>query len=243
MVEKRNSLPLHVQAANYMREKVYKHEWLPDAQIPTEHELMEELEMSRGTVRRAIAALVEEGLLIQMRGRGTFVTHNHIIHPSGNTLISFAESLRSQGIDFTTRVLRREVVPADEYMSSNLFVSVGKPVLLLDRVRYVDDEPIIYFESVINLSALPGLEEVDYEHESFFGYVESHYGKRIGHSNAQYAACVAGVERGEILGVSPEAPVLHLKQQIFLTDNTLIEWSNVWLRANRYIVNMVMQRV
>ena len=243
MVEKRNSLPLHIQAANYIREKIYNHEWTPDSQIPTEHELMDELGMSRGTIRRAISALVEEGLLVQMRGRGTFVTRNHIMHPSGNTLISFAESLRSQGIDFTTKVLRQEVVPADEYISNNLFVSVGAPVLILNRVRSVDDEPLIYFESVINVGALPGLEDVDYEHESLFGYIEAHHGKRIGHSKAQYAACAAGVERGEVLGVSPDAPVLHLRQQIFLTDNTLIEWSNVWLRANRYIVNMIMQRV
>lgn len=243
MVELGNSQSLHVQAANYIREKIYQHEWLPDSQIPTEHELVEELGMSRGTVRRAIRTLVSEGLLVQMRGRGTFVSNVKISHPSGNTLISFAESLRSQGIDFVTKVLRQEVIPADEFMSSKLFISVGSPVLKLDRVRYVDGEPTIYFKSNINLSILPGLDAVDFEQESLFAYVESHYRRRIGHSNAQYAACAAGVECGEALNVTPESPVLHLRQQIFLVDGAPIEWSDVWLKANKYIVSMVMQRV
>ena len=84
--------------------------------------------MSRGTIRRAISALVEEGLLVQMRGRGTFVTRNRIMHPSGNTLISFAESLRSQGIDFTTKVLRQEVVPADDYISNSVLLAARAAV-------------------------------------------------------------------------------------------------------------------
>lgn len=242
-IEVSNSVPRHVQAANFIREKIYNHEWQADEQIPTEHELADMLGMSRGTIRRAINTLVEEGLLVQMRGKGTFVTNSTISHPTGNCLISFAESLQSQGIDFTTRVVRQDVVKADDFISSKLYVPAGSPVLMLDRVRYVDDEPILYFESVENLTALPGLEEFDFNENNLFATIESNYNKRIGYSNAQYAARVAGEKRGEMLGVSPESPVLHLRQQVFLTDNTPIEWSNVWLKANRYIVNTVLQRV
>ena len=238
-----NSTLLHVQAANFMREKIYSHEWLPDAQIPTEHELMDILGMSRGTVRRAIKALVEENLLSQIRGKGTFVTKTVFTHPTGSTLISFAESLRSQGVDFTTKVLLHEVKAADELIASKLFVPVGSPVLALNRLRSVDGEPIMFIESNINLSALPGLDEVDFNTHTLFATIEERFGKRIGHSNARYAARVAGQERGSVLGVPAESPVLHLEQQIFLTDNTSAEWSNVWLSANKYVVGTVLQRI
>ena len=238
-----NSTLLHVQAANFMREKIYSHEWLPDAQIPTEHELMDILGMSRGTVRRAIKTLVEENLLSQIRGKGTFVTKTVFTHPTGSTLISFAESLRSQGVDFTTKVLLHEVKAADELIASKLFVPVGSPVLALNRLRSVDGEPIMFIESNINLSALPGLDEVDFNTHTLFATIEERFGKRIGHSNARYAARVAGQERGSVLGVPAESPVLHLEQQIFLTDNTSAEWSNVWLSANKYVVGTVLQRI
>lgn len=243
MIELSSSAPLHVQAANYMREKIYNHEWVTDEQIPTEFELAEQLGMSRGTVRRAIKSLVEEGLLIQVQGRGTFVTQSDIVHPSGTCLISFAESLRSQGIAFTTEVVREEVSRANAFIAGKLLVPEGSRVLFLDRVRSVEGEPIMYIESAINLEVLPGLELVDFNSETLFATIEKRYGRRIGHSNARFAAMVAGEKRGHILGVETTAPVLHIEQQIFFTDNTPVEWSNVWLRASRYVVSTLMQRV
>ncbi|MBY4798372.1 GntR family transcriptional regulator [Collinsella sp. AGMB00827] len=238
-----NSVQLHIQAANYMRERIYDHLWEPDDQIPTEHELCEILGMSRGTVRRAIRALVDENLLVQIRGKGTFVSRTVFTHPTGSTLISFAESLRSQGVSFTTRVVKHEVVPADERLASKLFLKVGDPVLTMDRVRSVEGKPVLLLQSCINLKVLPGLEKIDFNTHTLFATIESMFGKRIGHSNARYAACVAGEERGELLHVGPDSPVLHLEQQIFLTDNTSAEWSNVWLIANNYVVGTVLQRI
>lgn len=238
-----SSIPLHAQAASYMREKIYNHEWAADSQIPTEFELVDTLGMSRGTVKRAIKTLVDEGMLVQVQGKGTFVTNSTLHHPSGNCLISFAESLRSQGISFTTEVIKHEVTKADDFLAGKLFVSTGSPVLLLNRLRRVEDEPVIYFESCLNLTALPGLENVDFEKNNLFATIEGEYGKRIGHSSVQYAARVAGDERGRLLEVDPAAPVLHLEQQIFLSDNTSAEWSNVWLRGDRYSVGTSLMRV
>ena len=96
MSENAKEVPLHVKAASFMRDKIYAHEWAPEHQIPTEHELCEMLGMSRGTVRRAIKTLVDENLLVQMHGRGTFVTSAVLTHPTGSMLMSFAESLASQ---------------------------------------------------------------------------------------------------------------------------------------------------
>lgn len=243
MSENAKELPLHIQAASFMRDKIYAHEWLPEHQIPVEHKLCEMLGMSRGTVRRAIKTLVDENLLVQVQGKGTFVTSSILTHPTGSMLISFAESLASQGVEYTTKVLRQEVVPADSFASSKLFVPMGSPILMLNRLRLVDDKPILFIESSINLTALPGLEDVDYTSHGLFKTIESKFGKKIGYSNSRYAACAVGKERGELMEVSEDAPVLHLEQQIFLTDNTPAEWSNVWLSANKYIVGTVLQRM
>lgn len=243
MLQTTNSVPLHVQAANYMRDKIDSREWAVDEQIPTEFELMDILGMSRGTVKRAIKALVDEGLLVQIRGKGTFVTRPNITHPSGNCLLSFAESLHAQGIEFETHVLEHETISADEFLSSKLQVPVNAPVLFLKRVRSVDGEPIMIIENRINLLQAPGLEDVDFEKETLFPWLERCAGKRIGYSQVRYAAKIAGEKRGRLLQVGEEAPVLHLEQQIFYADNTVTEWGNVWLRANRYVVGTVLQRV
>ena len=243
MLDKASSVPLHVQASNFIREKIYNREWDVDAKIPTEFELVELLGMSRGTVKRAITARVDEGLLVQVRGKGTFVTRPNISHPSGNCLLSFAESLHAQGLDFETQVLEQQVIEADERLSAKLQIPVNAPVLLLRRVRTIDGEAVMYIENRLSLLVAPGLEKIDYVKEALFPNIERLAGRRIGYSQARYAAKIAGEKRGGILGVSEDAPVLHLDQLIFMVDNVPIEWGNVWLRANRYVVGTVLQRV
>lgn len=238
-----SSIPLHTQAANYIRDKIYNREWEVGGRIPTEYELCEELGMSRGSVKRGIRTLVDEGLLIQYRGKGTFVVNrNTITHPSGNTLLSFAESLKAQNIDFMTKVIGCEIIPADFFLSEKLFITVGDPVLLLKRVRFVDNEPIMYIENRINLQLCPGLDKVDLEKETLFQSIEKLSGRKIGFSRAKYAAKVAGEQRGHILEIDESAPVLHLEQHIFYANNVPAEWGNVWLRANRYVVGTVLLR-
>ena len=96
-------MPLHVQLSDFVREKIYSREWGVEERIPSEHELMAMLGLSRGTVQKGIRALVDEGLLVQQRGRGTYVTQPVMARPSSNRLLSYAESMHAQGIDFVTR--------------------------------------------------------------------------------------------------------------------------------------------
>ena len=96
---------LYVQVSDYVREKIYSKDWGVDEPIPSEHELMNMLHLSRGTVQKGIRQLVDEGLLVQQRGRGTFVVQPVMARPSSNRLLSFGESMSSQGIKYQTRVI------------------------------------------------------------------------------------------------------------------------------------------
>ena len=73
---------LHKQVSDYVREKIYSKKWGVDEPIPSEHELMDMLQLSRGTVQRGISQLVDEGLLIKQRGRGTFVASPVMARPT-----------------------------------------------------------------------------------------------------------------------------------------------------------------
>ncbi|MGO5475884.1 GntR family transcriptional regulator [Parafannyhessea sp. LCP19S3_B1] len=235
--------PLYVQAADYIREKIYSQEWGPGCKIPTEYELCEILGLSRGCVKHGVKILVDEGLLVQYRGRGTFVTERKVIsHPTGNTLLSFAESLRLQGVPFQTRQLSAEMIPADKFLAKKLFLKIGDPVFFLRRVRFVGGEQIMYIENRIRADEVPGIEKVNFAEETLFQTMEQLSGKKIGFSNARYSAEVVGEVKGKILGVRSDSPVLHLEQHVFYADDAPAEWGNVWLQAYRYVVGTVLPR-
>jgi GntR family transcriptional regulator len=64
---------LYKQVANEMRAAIISGEWEPGRQIPPEEQLSALYEVSRPTVRQAVAALRTEGLLDVQQGRGSFV--------------------------------------------------------------------------------------------------------------------------------------------------------------------------
>ena len=230
------SKPLHAQVADYVREKVYAQEWGVDEPIPSEHELSELLGLSRGTVKKGVYQLVDEGLLVQHRGRGTFVARPVMARPASGHLLSFAEAMGEQGIAHVTRVVTHEVREASELCARSLGIGTGDRFLYLERVRSVKERPVMYVESHLNLSVCPHLEEADLAREAVFAAIERTSGQAIGRSEVVYSARVAGERRGALLDCDEHAPVLQMEQLVHLADGTPVEWGSVWLPANRCVI-------
>ncbi len=65
--------PIYLQIADYLREHILSGDLLPDTRLETEWELAQNLGISRGTVRQALIALENEGLVSRIPGKGTYV--------------------------------------------------------------------------------------------------------------------------------------------------------------------------
>jgi len=72
-LDKRSTQPLYAQLKELLVERIQQGTYKPGQQIPSELALCEELDLSRPTVRQAIAELVTEGILTILKGKGTFV--------------------------------------------------------------------------------------------------------------------------------------------------------------------------
>lgn len=240
--ERDDSSLLYIQVADYVREKIYSHEWGIDDRIPSEHELMAMLHLSRGTVQKGIRALVDEGLLVQQRGRGTYVVQPIMARPTSNYLLSFAESMASQGIPYETRLVEKRVEPANKACAWALGLDRGDPYLYVARVRSVFGEPVMFIESHVSLEACPGIEDADFEHEGLFEAAVRTSGHEVGRSNQVYSACVCGKRRAEWLECDEKSPALQLEQTVFLDDGRAFEWGCVWLPANRCVISASTER-
>jgi len=69
----RSRVPLYLQVASALRQRIEARQWLPGQKISTLVELEKEFQVARVTVRQAVGILREEGLLNSRQGRGTFV--------------------------------------------------------------------------------------------------------------------------------------------------------------------------
>lgn len=140
IINREVSKPVYLQVADYLRNNIYSEEWGKGEQIPSENQIMKSLEVSRGTVKKAVNMLVEEGLLYQIQGKGTYVTEDNISYSLGKGLLSFAESLEGQKLAYETKVITSEFRKATKEIASRLKIAVGEEYLYMKRIRFVEGE-------------------------------------------------------------------------------------------------------
>ncbi|WP_227013871.1 GntR family transcriptional regulator [Paenibacillus psychroresistens] len=69
-------LPLYKQIQQIIREKIESAELRPNDRVPSEQEFMEQFNVSKMTVKNALTELADEGLVVRIQGKGTFVLNN-----------------------------------------------------------------------------------------------------------------------------------------------------------------------
>ncbi|HIK19297.1 MAG TPA: GntR family transcriptional regulator [Leptolyngbyaceae cyanobacterium M33_DOE_097] len=96
--------PLHLLISEKLREQIVLGEFIPGGQLPSEHQLMDLFGVSRITVRRAIANLVNQGLVEAQRGKGVFVKEQRkLVYRLSNPMVFFEEDMARQGASNTIK--------------------------------------------------------------------------------------------------------------------------------------------
>jgi len=234
--------PLHVQISGWLREKIDTGVWPEHFRLPPEPALAAELGVSRGTLRRAIGTLVADGLLTQTPGRGTFVAGSVVESHLAQELTTLTEAFLDAGQPLTTVVIAQEKVAPSAPIALLLETPPEVEVLRLERVRHLDGMPVARLINLIRLDLAPGLETVDFETRPLFEVLEHQYDLDIASARRSFDAVLAGEDNAELLGVAADAPLLHLEQLTRAADGSPIEYSDVWLRADRLRVTSLLTR-
>jgi GntR family transcriptional regulator len=148
--------PRYAQLARHIAALIAAGDLSPDTQLPPERELADIAGISRVTVRQAVAQLVDEGLLEQRRGAGTFVRkpRGRMEHSLSN-LLSFTDYMRQRGKIPTSKVLQRGLFQPSPDEQMALGLSPGAQVARIERLRSADDVSMAVEWSSLPLDILP----------------------------------------------------------------------------------------
>ena len=233
---------LHSQISAWLRSRITSGTWPEHFRLPAEPDLARELGVSRGTLRRAVQTLVADGLLVQTRGRGTFVATTVVEPPLGEGLKTLSEAVDEAGHPLTTTVLADEVVQTPKRVRALLGLEKGAEVLRLERVRHLDATPVAHLVNYVRLDLAPGLAQVDFTTHSLFEALEQVCGVPVTSARRRFDAVLAGEATAAVLEIPATDPLLHLEQLTNTTDETPLELSDVWLRADRLRVTSHLTR-
>jgi DNA-binding GntR family transcriptional regulator len=233
---------LHEQISAAMKREIIRGAWPAHMRLPAEPDLADGLLVSRGTIRRALRTLIDGGLLVQVRGRGTFVTSVSIEQPIGQELLSLAEGLEREGIAFETEVIKTSVERPRDQVAAILELDDDEVAFQIRRRRFIDGSPVALLENVVRRELCPGIEANDFRRETMFGLLERVYGLNIVSGRRTFEAQAASEETAAALGTEPASPVLYLEQVTYLGDGRPIEYSDVWIRGDRLKLTSVLTR-
>ena len=241
-INKNSPSPIYKQIELWMERAIKSGEWPVHFKIKSEEDIARELSVNRGTVRKSIGNLIKKELLVQVHGKGTFVSSGKPEQPIAQRLVSFAEAMKEQGLPFTTHILQKSVVIPPQPILSHLCCTEGQKVLFLKRIRTVHDEPSVLLENYVVLNRCQGLESIDFKRVTLFDAMEKYYGIRITWGRRDFEAVSIEAPRASDLGLAVGTPVLYLTQITYDQDNTPVEFSNVWLRGDNFKLSSILKR-
>jgi GntR family transcriptional regulator len=232
-IDKKNGIPYYYQLKKYIIEEIESGAWKTGEQILPETKICELFDISRTVVKQTFQELVNEGYLIKKKAKGTFVSEPKINENLVQSLMGFYEDMTARGFKVKNDILWQKKIPATEKIAKQLNLEVGEDVIVIRRLRKLNDEPIVLDKTHMPYKFCPGLLNEDLSNKSLYGYIEGEYNLKIDRGRRYIEAVIASAEEAKLLKVKKGAPLLYIESISYLKDGTPLEYYNALHRGDR----------
>lgn len=232
-INRSSAIPYYVQVRDTIQARIHAGVWQPGDQLPGEPELCRIFAVSRTVIRQALNDLVNKGFLIREKGKGTFVAQPKIRESLVQKLTGFYQDMVEQGHVPTAQILRQESIPASQKVASYLQISLGTPVITIERLRFVQEIPIQLVTTYIPFSLCPALLDEDLSHQSLYAFLEKTCGVFIARGRRSIEAVPANEHEARLLHVQRGAPLILLDSVSFSSDGNAVEYYHALHRGDR----------
>jgi len=233
-VDRASPVPLYFQISEQLERAIDGGGLEPGTRLDNEILLAERLDVSRPTLRRAIARLVDQGLLVRRRGLGTVVVPRRVQRPLA--LSSLHDDLASSGSTPATELLSAREEPASPHVASLLGVDEGSPVTALERLRSADGVRLALMHNYLPADLLP-LDAADLGHHGLYALLRTR-GVRPQMANQTIGARRASAREARLLDAPRGATLLTLQRTAFDSAGRAIEYGTHCYVADRYAFDM-----
>lgn len=229
----RRTEPLYLRVENHIRGQINRGELVPGDLIPSEPRLSKELNVSQGTVKKAIDNLAWQGLLFRHQGKGTFVSRIDF----NNSLFRFFSYGDEKGEDVRIRKATTDrwlgTAPTEIY--HRLGVDEGTELLYIERIGYIQQQAIFIEYSWWIAELVPGLEkEETHIPDLFYALIVDQYGIPIIRAEETLTAEACDEKTANKLDIEPLTPVVVLKRSTYTVNEKIVEVRTTKGRADQF---------
>lgn len=221
IINKNIAIPLYFQIKTYIENNIKNGHLSEGDMLPSEDELSKLLDVSRPTVRQALNELSAAGYLERKRAKGTCVTHPKIYKNYLSKLESFYHEMVEQGQKPVTKVLSLSLIDNDEMIAEILDC---KRAVYLERVRYIDQEPVLYIQSWLPATIYSGLLDIDMENNSLYDQMKE-LKKPVVRVERLISAIAAEARDSLLMEIPRKSPLLLSETTGYDANNVPVEYS------------------
>lgn len=230
-VDPASPVPLHAQIKAIVRAMLDQPPYRDGTVLPDEVSLADQLKVGRGTVRQAIGALVNEGVVERRRGIGTRRIPATIAGDMAS-FHSFSREMAHAGVAVRLIGATLKSRSAPGSVAGALGIEIGLRISHLVRVRGDDRGPIALFTSWF----APGIDlrAEDDLASPLYDLIRARGGPQPATSEEELLAIRPSSEVARFLGVGTEAPILERRRRVLAADGRCFEYAVVHYRSDRF---------
>lgn len=225
----------HVQVREYVRALVTG--GVPGSPAPSERELVQRFGVARMTVRQAMDALVTDGLLERIPGRGTFIARPR---RAATHAVGFTEEMARRGLQAESQTMLARLEHAGPGVARALGLREGADVVHWRRLRRADGSPVCIEDVYVDDALVPGLLDEELP-RSFYAELATRNLRPTWVEDA-VSADVATDEEADLLDLVRGAPVLRRQRRAF-ADDRIVEVCRSAYRSDRYTMRLQLGRI
>ena len=223
--------PRYLQLRRHLMRAIRSGEMEPETPLPPERDIATMTGLSRVTVRKAMGELVEEGLITQRRGSGSFVSgKGQRVEQSLSVLTSFTEDMALRGKTVQSKWLERGLFLPTPKEVELLQLPRDSSVARLSRLRSADGVPLAIERAALPPDILPNPLLV----ETSLYQVLGQSGNRPVRAEQRISATNLNSNDARILNVDPGVAGLQIERISYLESGKIVEFTRSIYRGDKY---------
>jgi GntR family transcriptional regulator len=239
-VAPRSPKPAWVQIEEQLADRIESGALAAGERLPPERILAESLDVSRMTVRQALASLAARGLVERGVGRGTFVRRGPRVVHDLTRVSGFTEEAERQGLAPGARIVEARERPAPDHVADALGIEPDAPVLRIQRVRLAGNRPVATEDTWLPAARFPGLLGEDLS-GSVYALMRTSYGLGPVSATERFEPVPARSYEAQALDVEEGTPLMLVERIAYAADGTAVEFACDRHRGDRtrFVINVV----
>lgn len=226
--------PLYFQVREDLLRQINTGALKPGDFLPPEAEMCARYRVSRGTLRRALGELVRDGYLSRKPGVGTCVRKIDFARSATTRFFRFTTGYSSEVVVPGARLLGHHIGVAPPKAASILNLGPGERVVVVKRLRLIEDEPIIVQTSYLPLRHFKGLSPEDLRKGVLYEVFAEKFGLHVLRADEYLEPSVATAREAKLLGLRPGASVILIERIAYTFHNVPIEFRKSVGRGDKF---------